>query len=122
MLTNQAPHIIARSKLRRLAILTLAAASTSSADPATQTANKTPAAQNIDNPIVLQRADPWIHKIAETGCYYFTGTVPNFDKIILRHACRLKRFKIGRRNCHLAQTRHRANERKYLGSRITSLR
>ncbi len=94
MLINQALHIIARSKLRRLVTLTLAAASTSSADPATQTANKTPATQNIDNPIVLQRADPWIHKIAETGCYYFTGTVPNFDKIILRHACRFNDLKL----------------------------
>jgi hypothetical protein len=31
---------------------------------------------NIDNPIVLQRADPWIAKDPKTGCYQFIGTSP----------------------------------------------
>ncbi len=51
-------------------------------------------AENIDNPIVLQRADPWLHRIEATGCYYFIGTAPEFDRIELRHACRLNDLKL----------------------------
>lgn len=36
----------------------------------------------INNPIVLQRADPFIHKEKEK--YIFTGSHPNYDRIILR--------------------------------------
>lgn len=49
---------------------------------------------NIDNPIVLQRADPWIHRDPATGCYWFIGTAPEFDRIELRHACRLNDLKL----------------------------
>ena len=49
---------------------------------------------NIDNPIVLQRADPWIHRNAETGCYTFIGTAPEFDRIEIRQACRLNDLKL----------------------------
>lgn len=48
----------------------------------------------IDNPIVLQRADPWIHRDEETGCYTFIGTAPEFDRIELRQACRLNDLKL----------------------------
>ncbi|QJR82822.1 family 43 glycosylhydrolase [Alteromonas pelagimontana] len=48
----------------------------------------------IDNPIVLQRADPWIVRDAETGCYTFIGTSPAFDEIELRKACRLNDLKL----------------------------
>lgn len=51
---------------------------------------------NIDNPIVLQRADPWIHRDAESGCYYFIGTAPEFDRIEMRHACRLNDLKLAK--------------------------
>jgi len=51
---------------------------------------------NIDNPIVLQRADPWIHRDEETGCYWFIGTAPEFDRIELRHACRLNDLKLAK--------------------------
>lgn len=37
------------------------------------------------NPIVEQRADPWIHKHTD-GYYYFIGTAPEFDRIELRRA------------------------------------
>ncbi|MFT8349885.1 family 43 glycosylhydrolase [Clostridium saccharoperbutylacetonicum] len=37
------------------------------------------------NPIVIQRADPYIHKHKE-GFYYFIASVPEFDKIELRKA------------------------------------
>lgn len=36
------------------------------------------------NPIVLQRADPWV--IKHNGTYYFTGSYPQYDRIILRQA------------------------------------
>lgn len=49
---------------------------------------------NIDNPIVPQRADPWIHRDDTTGCYYFIGTAPEFDRIEIRHACRLNDLKL----------------------------
>lgn len=49
---------------------------------------------NIDNPIVLQRADPWIVRDDESGCYWFIGTAPEFDRIELRQACRLNDLKL----------------------------
>ncbi|MEE4217756.1 MAG: glycoside hydrolase family 43 protein [Xanthomonadales bacterium] len=49
---------------------------------------------NLDNPIVLQRADPWIHRDESTGCYWFIGTAPEFDRIELRQACRLNDLKL----------------------------
>jgi GH43 family beta-xylosidase len=38
-----------------------------------------------NNPIVGQRADPWIHRTSD-GRYYFTATVPEFNRIELRSA------------------------------------
>ena len=49
---------------------------------------------NLDNPMVLQRADPWIHRDEATGCYWFIGTAPEFDRIELRQACRLNDLKL----------------------------
>jgi len=49
---------------------------------------------NLDNPIVLQRADPWIHRDDTSGCYYFIGTSPSFDQIEIRNACRLNDLKL----------------------------
>ncbi|MBQ2803298.1 MAG: family 43 glycosylhydrolase [Lachnospiraceae bacterium] len=43
-------------------------------------------------PFILQRADPYIIK-AQDGSYYFTATVPAYDKIILRHADTLEGLK-----------------------------
>lgn len=37
------------------------------------------------NPLIYQRADPWMH-LHTDGYYYFTGTVPEYDKLILRRA------------------------------------
>lgn len=36
------------------------------------------------NPLVEKRADPWI--IKEEGTYYYTGSYPEFDRIVLRGA------------------------------------
>ena len=49
---------------------------------------------NIDNPIILQRADPWIIKDPQTGCYQFIGTSPKFDQIEIRSACRINDLKL----------------------------
>jgi GH43 family beta-xylosidase len=51
-------------------------------------------ALNLNNPIVLQRADPWIHRDEASGCYTFIGTAPEFDRIELRQACRLNDLKL----------------------------
>lgn len=37
------------------------------------------------NPIVLERADPWVYKHTD-GYYYFTGSVPEYQSIELRRA------------------------------------
>ncbi|HET7839694.1 MAG TPA: family 43 glycosylhydrolase, partial [Rectinemataceae bacterium] len=42
-------------------------------------------AQNFDNPLILQRADPYI-LLHSDGYYYFCATVPEYDRIELRRA------------------------------------
>lgn len=37
----------------------------------------------LNNPVVPQRADPWLMKHTD-GKYYFTGSVPEYDRIIVR--------------------------------------
>ncbi|MDQ0228337.1 alpha-N-arabinofuranosidase [Bacillus sp. 7586-K] len=41
--------------------------------------------EEILNPIVLQRADPFVYKHTD-GYYYFTGSHPLYDRIVLRRA------------------------------------
>lgn len=38
-----------------------------------------------NQPLVEQRADPYVYK-HEDGCYYFTASVPEYDKIVLRRS------------------------------------
>ncbi|WP_296664645.1 glycoside hydrolase family 43 protein [Demequina sp.] len=45
------------------------------------------AGEPIPNPIVLQRADPCV--LRHDGQYYFTGSHPLYDRIVLRRAARL---------------------------------
>lgn len=40
---------------------------------------------NLRNPLIEQRADPFIYKHTD-GYYYFTGSVPQYDRIELRRA------------------------------------
>lgn len=42
----------------------------------------------VTNPLVQQRADPWAYR-TEGGTYYFTATVPEFNRIELRRADQL---------------------------------
>lgn len=44
---------------------------------------------NYLNPILLQRADPWIYKHTD-GYYYFTGSVPEYDRIELRRSATIQ--------------------------------
>lgn len=45
-------------------------------------------ANEIVNPLIKQRADPWIHKHSD-GYYYFIATVPEYDRLELRRSERL---------------------------------
>ncbi|MEH7255408.1 family 43 glycosylhydrolase [Neobacillus niacini] len=40
---------------------------------------------SFNNPIVEQRADPWVYKHSD-GYYYFTASVPEYDRIEVRRA------------------------------------
>ncbi|WP_440913706.1 family 43 glycosylhydrolase, partial [Enterococcus innesii] len=42
-------------------------------------------AETIQNPIVYERADPWVY-LHSDGYYYFTGSVPGYQSIELRRA------------------------------------
>jgi GH43 family beta-xylosidase len=48
-------------------------------------------------PIVLQRADPWCYMHTD-GYYYFTGSVPEYDRIELRRAKSIKELSDGETN------------------------
>ncbi len=39
----------------------------------------------IENPVVPQRADPWVYRHTD-GYYYFTASVPEYDRIEIRRA------------------------------------
>ncbi|HIY57899.1 MAG TPA: glycoside hydrolase family 43 protein [Candidatus Tetragenococcus pullicola] len=41
--------------------------------------------EKYNNPIVLERADPWVYKHTD-GYYYFTGSVPGYQSIEVRRA------------------------------------
>lgn len=61
------------------ATLILAGAGTLAPAAAAAPAPSTP----VINPIVPQRADPWLMRHTD-GRYYFTGSVPEYDRIVLR--------------------------------------
>lgn len=45
------------------------------------------------NPLLLQRADPFIQRDATSGCYHFTATVPDFSALEIRSSCTLAGLK-----------------------------
>ncbi|MBL1226099.1 glycoside hydrolase family 43 protein [Enterococcus sp. BWR-S5] len=49
-----------------------------------------------ENPIVIERADPWIYKHTD-GFYYFTGSVPGYQAIELRRAKSIDALEEGER-------------------------
>ena len=38
---------------------------------------------NVQNPWIQQRADPYVYKHKD-GNYYFTASVPTYDRLVLR--------------------------------------
>ena len=40
-------------------------------------------------PLIKNRADPWVYRAAADS-YYFTASVPEFDRIELRHSSSIK--------------------------------
>jgi GH43 family beta-xylosidase len=44
---------------------------------------------NYVNPIIRQRADPWVYRHTD-GWYYFTASVPEYDRIELRRAASIQ--------------------------------
>ena len=79
---NEAMSISWTTRLTCLALLATVALPVCAAPP------------NIDTPSVLQRADPWIVRDQVSGCYWFIGTAAEFDRIEIRHACRLNDLKL----------------------------
>ena len=53
--------------------------------PAPVEAQERPRAEFVTNPVVPQRADPWVYRHTD-GTYYFTGSVPAYDRIELRRS------------------------------------
>ncbi|MFJ4784928.1 family 43 glycosylhydrolase [Streptomyces sp. NPDC088794] len=82
------PHVPSRRLMpapsRRLMLkgAALAAGALAIAPPP---ATASPKAAPFVNPLVRQRADPYIHRHAD-GHYYFTATVPEYDRIVLRRS------------------------------------
>jgi GH43 family beta-xylosidase len=76
-------RIIARVVMVVIVVLTLMTSGTS------QGAAPASPAVTFTNPIALQRADPHIYKHTD-GYYYFTATVPAYDKIVMRRATTLQ--------------------------------
>ncbi|WP_235600031.1 family 43 glycosylhydrolase [Alkalihalobacillus trypoxylicola] len=50
------------------------------------------AIEDYPNPLIEQRADPYIYKHSD-GYYYFTGSYPSYDRIVLRRAKTIKALK-----------------------------
>jgi GH43 family beta-xylosidase len=59
------------------------------------------------NPIVLQRADPWIYKHTD-GYYYFTASVPEYDRIEIRRALNIE--ELGAQIPYVAWRKHSMGE------------
>ncbi|AEB06442.1 Alpha-N-arabinofuranosidase [Coriobacterium glomerans PW2] len=64
----------------------------------------------IPNPIVLQRADPYV--IRHEGMYYFTGSHPAYDRIILRKAAHLSDLQTAEE--HTIWTKHETGPMSHL--------
>lgn len=52
--------------------------------------------QDYHNPIVIERADPWVYKHTD-GYYYFTGSVPGYQEIEIRRSKTLNGLETGER-------------------------
>ncbi|MEH7373532.1 glycoside hydrolase family 43 protein [Neobacillus drentensis] len=48
-----------------------------------------PKVETLNNPIVEQRADPWVYKHTD-GYFYFTASVPEYDRIEVRRSATIQ--------------------------------
>lgn len=64
-------------------VASLPLAACSKSEPAND-ADAANAEDGIINPLILQRADPWVY--LKDGYYYFTASVPEYDRVILRRS------------------------------------
>jgi GH43 family beta-xylosidase len=81
-------HVLPEVPSRRLLLKGAAAAGALAAVPGTAQAAEPaahPEATRFVNPLVPHRADPHIHRHTD-GRYYFTATVPEYDRIVLRRS------------------------------------
>ena len=69
----------------------------------------------VTNPIVLQRADPSVYKHTD-GYYYFTGSVPSYDKVEIAKGNHASGTGFGDSGRRLDQTLERYHGRICLGS------
>ncbi|ONI80467.1 alpha-arabinofuranosidase [Saccharothrix sp. ALI-22-I] len=67
---------------------TSAAAIAAEAQPEAEAAAATPGGLPTRNPLVEQRADPFITRPVD-GMYYLTGSVPEYDRVVIRGASTL---------------------------------
>ncbi|ONI93118.1 alpha-arabinofuranosidase [Saccharothrix sp. ALI-22-I] len=76
---------VPRRFVRRLAVVALAVATAFAGLVVVMPAAHASPAVQFTNPLAEQRADPHIFKHTD-GFYYFTATVPEYDRIVLRRA------------------------------------
>lgn len=64
-------------------------------------------AEDFFNPVVENRADPWVYKHTD-GFYYYTATVPEYDRIELRRAATIQ--ELGTTEPTVIWTKHDSGE------------
>lgn len=69
---------------------------------------------SYNQPFIEQRADPYVYKHTD-GMYYFTASVPEYDKIVMRGAKTIKELREAKE--HTLWRKHKeASEYPYLGA------
>lgn len=67
-----------------------------------------------NEPWILQRADPYVYRHTD-GNYYFTASIPAYDRIVLKKRNSGRTEGCGRSDS-LGETQRRNHERTYLGA------
>ena len=85
-LVTYCPHGLLRSKFFLIALcLSLAISLQGTADSVDKDVRDISPTWGIKNPLIEQRADPWCIRHTDSN-YYFTATVPEYDRVELRRA------------------------------------
>ena len=69
--------------------------------------NKQMEQPSFNNPLIEQRADPWVYRHTD-GFYYFTASVPEYNRIVLRRAQTIQ--DLGEAEEKIIWTRHDSGE------------